>query len=86
MKGSRVVEGGVLEDETSKISMGGDDVVGFLLLTKLVSVVGGFVLGGFTDQGGCDQGSVHGREKRRSKYTSYTGHVEGLSNKRIEVT
>ena len=34
----------VMDDETSKVSVGGNNVVGFFLLSELVSIVGGYVL------------------------------------------
>jgi hypothetical protein len=39
MKTPRVVKGGVLEDKTSEVAMGCDDVIGFFLLSEFVSIV-----------------------------------------------
>ncbi len=63
VKCPRVVEGGVLKDETSKVAVGGDNVVGFFLLSEFVTCISRFVFGGFADQGRCHQRSVHGGEK-----------------------
>ena len=78
VQGTRVVEGSVLEDETTKVSVSGNNVVGFFFLTKLVTVVGGFAFSGFANQGGSDQGTVHGRKKGSAKDTGNTSHVEGV--------
>ena len=47
---TRVVEAGVLEDETTKVPVCRNNVVGFFFLTELVSVVLGFIFSSFTDQ------------------------------------
>jgi hypothetical protein len=76
VEGTRVVERSILEDQTSEVSMGGNNVVGLFFLSELVSIVGGLILSGFSDQGGGDQRSMHGREKGSTKDTGNTGHVE----------
>ena len=67
-----VVERGVLEDKTAKVSMGGDDVVSLLLLAELVAKVGGLVLGGLADEGRGDQRAVHGREEGTAEDAGHT--------------
>jgi len=43
-----VVEAGVLEDQTSEVTVGGNDVVGLFFLPEFISSVLAFVLGGLT--------------------------------------
>ncbi len=50
VKTSGVVERCVLEDQTTEVTMGCDDVVCLFLLTELVTVVLGLSLSGFTNQ------------------------------------
>ncbi|CAI8156190.1 MAG: Uncharacterised protein [Prochlorococcus marinus str. MIT 9215] len=50
MQAAAVVEAGVLEDQTTEVAVGCNDVVGLFLLAKLVAVVLRFAFGGFTDQ------------------------------------
>ena len=76
VKGTRVVERGVLEDQTSKVSVGGNNVVGFFFLSEPVPSVGGLVFSSFADQRRGNQGSVHGREERRPENTCNTSHVQ----------
>ena len=78
VEGTGVVEGSVLEDETSEVSVRRDNVVSFLFLSELVSSVGRLGFGGLTDQGGCDQGSVHGREEGGTEDTGNSSHVHGI--------
>ncbi len=78
VKGTRVVERGVLEDKTSEISVSGNNVVGFFFLSELVTIVGGFILSGFTDQRRGDKRSVHGRKERSTENSGDTGHVERM--------
>ena len=63
VKAAAVVEGGVLEDQATEVTVGSHDVVGLFLLAELVAVVLGLALGGFTHQGGGHQGAVHGGEQ-----------------------
>ena len=78
VEATAVVEGGVLEDETTKVAVGGHDVIGLFLLAKLVAVVLGLALGGFPHQGRGDQGAVHGGEERATENTRHPQHVEGV--------
>ena len=55
VKAAAVVEGCVLEDQATEVTVGSHDVVGLFLLAELVAVVQGIVLGGFTHQGGGHQ-------------------------------
>ena len=55
VKAAAVVEGGVLEDQATEVTVGSHDVVGLFLLAELVAVVLGLALGGFTHQGGGHQ-------------------------------
>ena len=50
VKAAAVVEGCVLEDQATEVTVGSHDVVGLFLLAELVAVVLGLGLGGFTHQ------------------------------------
>merc|ERR1712100_959169 len=78
VKAAAVVEGGVLEDQATEVTVGSHDVVGLFLLAKLVAVVLGLALGGFTHQGGGHQGAVHGGEQGSTEHTCDAQHVEGV--------
>merc|ERR1712100_85587 len=78
VKAAAVVEGCVLEDQATEVTVGSHDVVGLFLLAKLVAVVLGLGLGGFTHQGGSHQGTVHGGEQAAAENPSHTHHVEGV--------
>ena len=78
MEATAVVEGGVLEDQATEVTVGSHDVVGLFLLAELVAVVLGLGLGGFTHQGGGHQGAVHGGEQAAAEDACHTQHVEGV--------
>merc|ERR1712230_172073 len=78
VKAAAVVEGSVLEDQATEVTVGSHDVVGLFLLAELVAVVLGLALGGFTHQGGGHQGAVHGGEQAAAKNTCDAQHVEGV--------
>merc|ERR1711991_1231715 len=78
VKATAVVEGGVLEDQATEVTVGSHDVVGLFLLAELVAVVLGLALGGFTHQGGGHQGAVHGGEQAAAENTCDAQHVEGV--------
>ena len=78
VKAAAVVEGGVLEDQATEVTVGSHDVVGLFLLAELVAVVLGLALGGFTHQGGGHQGTVHGGEQGSTEHTCDAHHVEGV--------
>merc|ERR1712100_480945 len=78
VKATAVVEGGVLEDQATEVTVGSHDVVGLFLLAELVAVVLGLALGGFTNQGGGHQGAVHGGEQAAAENTCDAQHVEGV--------
>ena len=48
VKATAVVEGCVLEDQTTEVAVSCNDVVGLFLLSKLVAIVEGLFLSGFT--------------------------------------
>ena len=73
-----VVERSVLEDETTEVAVGCNDVVGLFFLTEFVAVVLGLVLGGLTYQGRGHQRTVHCGEQSTTEDTSHTQHVEGV--------
>ena len=78
VQAAAVVEGGVLEDQATEVTVGSHDVVGLFLLAKLVAVVLGLGLGGFTNQRRGHQGAVHGGEQAATEDASHTEHVEGV--------
>merc|ERR1712023_209094 len=78
VKATAVVEGGVLEDQATEVTVGSHDVVGLFLLAELVAVVLGLALGGFTHQGRGHQGAVHGGEQASTEHTCDAQHVEGV--------
>ena len=55
VEAAAVVEGGVLEDQATEVTVGSHDVVGLFFLAELVTVVLALGLGGFTHQGGGHQ-------------------------------
>ena len=83
MKAAAVVEGCVLEDQATEVTVGSHDVVGLFLLAELVAVVLGLGLGGFTHQGGGHQGAVHGGEQAAAENTCDAQHVEGARNDQV---
>src|SRR6476469_580296 len=78
VQGAAVVEGRILEDQAAKVAVSCHDVVGLFFLTELVAVVLRLVLGGFTNQGGGHQRTVHGGEQATTEYTRYAQHMEGV--------
>merc|ERR1711975_79459 len=78
VKATAVIEGGVLEDQATEVTVGSHDVVGLFLLAELVAVVLRLALGGFTHQGGGHQGAVHGGEQAAAENTCDAQHVEGV--------
>ena len=60
-----------MEDETTEVAVGCNDVVGLFFLAKLVTVVLGFSFGGFTHQGAGHQGAVHGGEQAAAENTGH---------------
>jgi hypothetical protein len=73
-----VVEGSVLEDQTTEVPVGSNDVVGLFFLTELVSIVLGLVFGGLTNQRRGNQRTVHCTEQRTAEHASNAEHVEGV--------
>ena len=78
VKTTRVIEGSVLENKATKITVSSYNVVGLFFLSELVSVVLRFSFSCFADEGTSDQRSMHSREKRTTKYTSHPKHMEGV--------
>ena len=54
-----VVEGSVLEDQATEVTVSSDDVISLFFLTKLVTVVLGLCFGGLTNQRRSNQRTVH---------------------------
>ena len=67
-----------MEDQTTKVTMSGNDVVGLFFLTELVTIVLGLGFGGFTNQRRGNQRTVHCTEQRTTEDTSDAQHVEGV--------
>ena len=78
MQRTGVVEGSVLEDQTTKVTVSGDDVVSLFFLTKLITVVLGLTFGGLTNQRRGNQRTVHCAEQGSAEHTCYAEHVEGV--------
>ena len=57
MKATAVVEAGVLEDQTTEVTVGSHDVVGLFFLAELVTRVLTFSFGSFPDYGGGYEGT-----------------------------
>ena len=55
MQTSRIVKRCILEDQATKVTMSGNNVIGLFFLAKLVAIVLGLGLGCFTNQGGGHQ-------------------------------
>ena len=60
VKASGVIEAGILEDETTEVAVGCNDVVGLFFLTKLITVVLRLGLSGLSNKGAGNQRPVHG--------------------------
>ena len=71
-----VVEGSVLEDQATEVTVSGDDVVGLFFLTELVTIVLGLGFSSFTNERRRNQRTVHRREQRPTKDTCDSKHVE----------
>ena len=78
MQRAGVVEGSVLEDETTEVAVCCNDVVGLFFLTKLVTVVLRLSFSSLTDERRRNQRAVHRREKGPTKDTCDSKHVEGV--------
>merc|ERR1712159_953521 len=78
VKATAVVEGGVLENQATEVTVGSHDVVGLFLLAELVAVVLRLALSGFTHQGGGHQGAVHSGEQAAAENTCDAQHMEGV--------
>ena len=73
-----VVEGSVLEDQATEVTVSSDDVIGLFFLTELVTIVLGLSFRGFTNQRRSNQRTVHCTEQRTTEYPSNAEHVEGV--------
>ena len=78
MQRTRVVKGCILEDQTTEVTMSGDNVVGLFFLTELVTIVLGLSFGGFTNQRRGNQRTMHGGEQGTTEDTCDSKHVEGV--------
>ena len=78
VQGTGVVEGSVLEDQATEVTVSGDDVIRLFFLTELVTIVLRLSFSGFTYKTGSNQTSMHSREKRSTEYPSNTEHVERM--------
>ena len=78
VQGAAVVEAGVLENQTTEVTVSGNDVVRLFLLTELITVVRGLAFRGLAYQRRADQGTVHGGEQRTAENTCDAQHVEGV--------
>ena len=58
-----IIKASILEDQTSEVTMCGNDVVSLFLLTKLVSIILADLFGSLPNKGGRDEASVHSTKK-----------------------
>ena len=65
MKTAAIVKRSILEDQSSEVSMSGNDIVGLFLLTKLVSITLRDLFGSLPNEGRRDERSVHSRKRER---------------------
>jgi hypothetical protein len=72
-KATAVVEGSVLEDQTTEVAVSCNDVVSLFFLTELVTVVLGFNFSGFTNQ---EMKLPENRALREQRTTEYTSHTQ----------
>ena len=56
---ARVIKASILENQTSEVTMCGNDIVSLFLLTKLVSIILADLLGSLPNKGGRNETSVH---------------------------
>ena len=78
MQTSRIVKRCILENQTTEVTVCGNNVVGLFFLTELVTIVLGLSFRGFTDQRRSNETSMHSREQRSTEYPSNTEHVERM--------
>ena len=76
VQATAVVERSVLENKTTKVTVGSHDVVRFFFLSELVAIVLAHFFSRLTDERACDQTSVHSTEESSAKHTSDAQHVE----------
>ena len=62
MQTTTIVEAGVLEDKTTKITMSGNNVVSLFLLSEFVTIVLTYFFSCLTDKAGGNQTTMHSRE------------------------
>ena len=78
MQRTGVVEGSVLEDQATEVTVSSNDVVSLFFLTELVTIVLGLSFGGFTNQRRSNQRTVHCTKQRTTEHTCYAEHMEGV--------
>ena len=62
MQTSRIVKRCILEDQATKVTMSGDNVIGLFFLAELITIVLRLGFGGLTNQRRSNQGTMHRRE------------------------
>ena len=78
MKTTAIIERSVLEDESSEVPVGSDDVVGLFFLSELVSIVLWLIISSLSNKRRCNQWSVHSTEQCSTEHTSNTDHMERM--------
>ena len=78
VKATRVVEGSILEDKTTEVSMCCGDGISLILLTEEITVVERVRTRGFSKERGSDKRTMHSREERATEDTSNTKDMERM--------
>ena len=76
VKAAAIVKACILKDQTTEVSVSGNDVVGLFFLTKLVTIVLAFRFSRFTNKRRRNKRAVHSTEKSPAKYAGNTKHME----------
>mmetsp|Transcript_67693 Transcript_67693/g.162501 ORF Transcript_67693/g.162501 Transcript_67693/m.162501 type:complete len:334 (+) Transcript_67693:42-1043(+) len=78
METTRVVEGSILENKTTEISMSCGDGISFILLTENITVVKRFRTCSFCKERGSNERTMHSGEERTTENTSNTKNMERM--------
>src|SRR6056300_991700 len=76
MKTAAVIKACILEDQTTKVTMSGYNIVRFFFLSKFIAIVLRHILSRFTYKTRRDKATVHSTKQATPKYTSNSQHME----------
>src|SRR6056300_1836432 len=76
MKITAVIKACILENQTTKVTVSGYDVVSFFALSKLIAIVLRHVFSRFPNKRRRDKATVHSTKQATPKYTSNSQHME----------